>query len=238
MGKNKIKRFAENETFRNMIQPATEEALNKNYPLKGNWNTRFFTKPNPIVLELGCGKGEYTVELARKFPSVNFLGVDIKGARMWRGAKTAIEENLTNAGFLRTRIELISSFFEKGEVSEIWCTFPDPQLKSRRAKKRLTSAGFLSNYQKFLKDNGFVHLKTDSIELYTYTLELVKFNNLQIEISTTNLYQDLKGDDILSIRTHYEQGYLDQGKTINYLKFRLPSGLKLKELPKEEEDKQ
>ena len=233
MGKGKLERFAEMRDFSNVKQPTIEEIVNKKYILCGKWKSDFFKNNKPLVLELGCGKGEYTVNLAKKFPEKNFLGIDIKGARMWRGAKTAIEENISNAGFLRTRIELIQSFFEKDEVDEIWITFPDPQIKKRRAKKRLTSSKFLMSYKSFLKSTGVVHLKTDSDSLYQYTSELVKHNNLKTIFTTNDIYNHKNIDDILKIRTHYESLFLKEGKNINYISFLLDKQ-QLEEPPEDE----
>ena len=167
--KNKLKRFKENETFSNVIQPTREEVLNNTLRLKGNWNRDFFKNENPIVLELGCGKGEYSVNLAVMFPEKNFLGIDIKGARFWRGAKTALAEKINNVGFLRTQIELVDFIFDENEIDEIWITFPDPQIKYKRTKHRMTNPDFLNKYKKILKPNGMVHLKTDSEYMLGYT---------------------------------------------------------------------
>lgn len=219
MGKNKLMRFAENETFANLFQPSFEEVFKKDYELKGKWRTNFFGNKNPIVLELGCGKGEYTVGLARLFPNKNFIGVDIKGARMWRGAKTALEEKLGNVAFVRTRIEHITSFFAQGEVDEIWVTFPDPQPRFIKAKKRLTSSRFLNQYAQILKPNGIVHLKTDSQMLHQYTKELVIRNELPMQVCTNNLYAEVKDDPILGIQTFYEQLFMSKGFPITYIKF-------------------
>ncbi len=221
MGKNKLRRFAENDTFPNLIQPELEEVFRKDHPLKGFWNANFFKDQNPIVLELGCGKGEYTVGLAELFPYKNFIGIDIKGARMWRGAKTAHQKNMPNVGFVRTRIEHISSFFARDEVSEIWITFPDPQPKWIKENKRLTSAFFLNQYKLFLKPNGLVHLKTDSLELHNYTLNLIKRNHLTIHQQTQDLYGSDIVSPVLSIRTFYESQFLEKGKKITYLCFSL-----------------
>lgn len=222
MGKNKLERFAQLETFENVVQPKLDDVLNKDYELKGKWKSAFFKNNNPIVLELGCGKGEYTVGLAQRYPSKNFIGVDIKGARIWRGALTANQKEIRNAGFLRTRIEQITSFFESGEVSEIWITFPDPQEKRTRAKKRLTSSKFLAMYKKFIEPAGFIHLKTDNSLLYEYTHQLALQNKLDIKISTNNLYQSSVDDEaLLSIQTFYESQFLAQGIPIKYLKFTL-----------------
>jgi tRNA (guanine-N7-)-methyltransferase len=220
MTKKKLQRFAEMESFSNVVQPEFEEVFGKDHILKGKWNQDRFVNNHPVVLELGCGKGEYTVGLARKFQEKNFIGVDIKGARIWRGARTALTEKLSNVLFLRTHIEQITSFFGQGEVEEIWLTFPDPQLKKKR--KRLTSARFLNNYKRFLVNNGLVHLKTDSTELYKYTLNLVHGNNLSIRHQTSDLYNSGLCNDILDIKTFYEQQFLNQGMKINYLCFELP----------------
>ena len=219
--KNKLKKFSEMAAFPNVVQAGFDEVYQKSHYLKGKWAIDFFKNNNPIVLELGCGKGEYTVGLARKFTGKNFLGIDIKGARMWKGASDALDGNLKNAGFLRTRIEMIQSFFAPGEVSEIWITFPDPQIKRLRAKKRLTSAGFLNLYGKFLKHGGVIHLKTDSEHLYEFTRSVIKINNLPCIEDTSDLYKTGIADDILSIKTHYEALFTDKGFTIKYLKFTL-----------------
>ncbi|HAT65760.1 MAG TPA: tRNA (guanosine(46)-N7)-methyltransferase TrmB, partial [Flavobacteriaceae bacterium] len=166
--KNKLKRFKENETFANVIQPSREVLLEKNFDLKGNWKKDFFKNDHPLVLELGCGKGEYSVNLAKEFPQKNFLGIDIKGARFWRGAKTALEEGLKNVGFLRTQIELIEHCFAENEVDEIWITFPDPQIKYKRTKHRLTNEEFLDKYRKVIRPKGVIHLKTDSEFMHGY----------------------------------------------------------------------
>lgn len=221
MGKNKLARWAELGTFNNVIQPGADSGLGKNHPVKGKWNSEIFRNQNPIILELGCGKGEYTIGLSRRFPENNYVGIDIKGARMWRGAKTAHEGKLGNAAFLRTRIEFINSFFAEEEVDEIWITFPDPHSGKRNSNKRLTCPWFLNNFRVFLKDNGIIHLKTDNSDLYTYTKNLVERNKLQILFATNDLQSDKAGDDILSIRTHYENLFLKEKKKICYLSFRL-----------------
>jgi len=235
LGKDKLRRFEELGKFERVFQPGIEEINGKQYHLRGKWKSEVFKNNNPLILELGCGKGEYTIGLAKNFPDKNFIGVDIKGARIWKGAKTSHEEKILNAAFLRTRIELISSFFAMGEVDEIWVTFPDPQPTERRKKKRLTSAGFLTLYQGFLKDGGIMHLKTDSDLLYEYTLSLVRFNSLEILFESSDLYKrsDLP-DPILGIKTYYEQKFLDQGSNINYLKFRIKSQIPLHEIPEKE----
>ncbi|HNX66149.1 MAG TPA: tRNA (guanosine(46)-N7)-methyltransferase TrmB, partial [Bacteroidales bacterium] len=206
-----------------VIQPAFEDVFGKDYELKGKWHKEWFKNDNPIVLELGCGKGEYTVNLALKYPDKNFIGIDIKGHRMWRGAREAKEKELLNAAFLRTRIEFIRSFFAPGEVDEIWITFPDPQLKQSRETKRLPGPWFLNLYRSFLKDNGIVHLKTDCRELYDYTLSIVKANSLEIITSTTDLHNDMPGNELLAIRTFYEEMFLKENVPITYLSFRLPN---------------
>lgn len=227
MGKNKLKKFAEMETFDNVFQYPFAVVEREGFPLKGNWKRDFFKNDNPIVLELGCGKGEYAVGLARRFPGKNYIGVDIKGARMWTGAKAAVKEGISNVAFLRTNIELIDRFFEAGEVNEIWITFPDPQMK--KVRKRLTSTRFLELYRNILVADGIVHLKTDSPFLYTYTDALVKLNELPTEINTADLYHSDVVDDILEIKTFYEQQWLDRGLTIKYIKFHLDHTTELKE---------
>ena len=236
MGKDKLKRFAEMEVMPNVLQPKLSEVFEKNYSLKGNWSNEFFNNDLPLVLELGCGKGEYTNALARNYPSTNFLGIDIKGARMWRGAKTAVEENIANAGFLRTRIEWISSFFGNQEISEIWITFPDPQLKERRAKKRLTGSLFLNRYKYFLKPDGIIHLKTDSAELYAYTKELLKHNSEPVLCDYSDIYNENEIDPILHVKTHYEKIFLEEGKKITYLQFGLNMNKNYLEPPMPEEN--
>jgi tRNA (guanine-N7-)-methyltransferase len=227
MTKKKLQRFAEVETFDNVIQPEFKEVFSTDHHLKGNWNTLQFGNDNPLVLELGCGKGEYTLELARRYPEKNFIGIDIKGARIWKGARTALAENLNNVRFLRTHIELINSFFGSDEVSEIWITFPDPQLKKKR--KRLTSPGFLSRYTGFLRKNGLIHLKTDSQILYRYTLEIAGLNRFNIILNTEDLYHSEISDEILNIKTYYESGFLAQGMNITYLCFALPHEKEIQE---------
>lgn len=231
MGKKKIQRFAEMETFPNVLQPAFEEVFGRDFHLKGSWRSAFFRNQHPIVLELGCGKGEYTTGLASRFREMNFLGIDIKGSRMWRGAGTALAENLQNAAFLRTRIEFINSFFGRDEVDEIWITFPDPQLKKKR--KRLTAARFLNRYAQFLKKGGLIHLKTDNTVLYEYTLALARHNGLNIKFFTDDLYQSSHNGDLLSIQTFYEKQFVNQGMRINYLCFELSHEKQLEE-PDEE----
>lgn len=221
MGKDKLRRFAENRTFACFVQPEFEEVFQQEHPLKGHWNEEFFHNDRPIVLELGCGKGEYTVALARRHPEKNFIGIDIKGARMWRGAKTATEEGLSNAGFLRTRIEFIRSLFAAGEVSEIWITFPDPQLKTRRAKKRLTGPLFLEHYATLLRPDGVIHLKTDSQHLYRYTQAVIDHYGLECRAANNDIYGSGYADERLSVKTAYEMMFLERGLPITYTQFSL-----------------
>jgi tRNA (guanine-N7-)-methyltransferase len=220
LGKNKLQRFAENLTFDNFFQPTYDE-ISTGYFLKGKWASDFFKNNNPIVLELGCGKGEYSVGLARRYPDKNFIGLDIKGARMWRGCKTSVDEHIQNIAFLRTRIELIEHYFAENEISEIWITFPDPQPRRIKENKRLTSPAFLKRYASILKTDGIIHLKTDAFLLYFYTIEIIKENNHHILISTDDLYHSGIEDDVMGIQTFYEQFFLAQGKKINYIKFQL-----------------
>ncbi len=190
------------------------------FPMKGHWGETFFKNDRPIVLELGCGRGEYTVGLGRLFPEKNFIGVDIKGARMWTGATESLQAGMTNVAFLRTQIEIIDRFFAEGEISEIWLTFSDPQMK--KATKRLTSTYFMERYRRFLTDRGLVHLKTDSNFMFTYTKYMIEHNHLPVEVMTEDLYHSGMADEILSIRTYYEQQWLDRGLNIKYIRFRLP----------------
>jgi tRNA (guanine-N7-)-methyltransferase len=221
VGKNKAARWAEMKSFNNLFEPSADGLYKKDHPLKGDWQNVIFKNINPVIVEMGCGKGEYTIGLANRFPQNNYVGIDIKGARMWRGSKTAHEKNIQNVAFLRTRIEFINSFFSADEVDEIWLTFPDPHPKRRNAGKRLTSPDFLNSFRKFLKDNGIIHLKTDNKELYMYTAEVIKQNDLEIISATDDLYSGAMNSDILSIKTHYEQIFLKKGISICYLAFRL-----------------
>jgi len=231
VGKNKLARWNELETLKNVFQPETDAVNGKDHHVKGTWKKQVFMNPNPVVLELGCGKGEYTVGLATRFPDNNYVGIDIKGARMWRGAKTADEFKLPNVAFLRTRIEFINSFFSTDEVDEIWITFPDPHPGLRNANKRLTSPLFLNKYRLFLKDKGLIHLKTDNSELYNYSKKVVLQNDLELVCSTSDLYSEKFPDDILSIKTHYEKIFLKDSLTINYLSFRLDKEKYIYEAP-------
>lgn len=205
-----------------MIQPEREQALAGNFALKGKWDREFFKNENPLVLELGCGKGEYTVALAKKFPGKNFIGVDIKGARFWRGAKTAIEEGIQNAAFLRTQIELIDRFFADGEVDEIWITFPDPQIKYKRTKHRMTNMEFLDRYKKILEPDGIVHLKTDSEFMHGYTLGLLHGQGHEVLYANHNIYRNEGApEEVTGIQTFYESYYLEQDKPITYIRFKI-----------------
>ncbi|MEG1022060.1 MAG: tRNA (guanosine(46)-N7)-methyltransferase TrmB [Myroides sp.] len=220
--KNKLRRFRENETFSNVYQPSREDVLNNTFSLKGNWNKEVFKNDNPIVLELGCGKGEYSVELARRYPNINFIGVDIKGSRFWRGAKTAVEENIPNVAFLRTQIELIENCFGTNEVDEIWITFPDPQIKYKRTKHRLTNAEFLARYKNILKPEGIVNLKTDSEFMHGYTLGLLHGAGHKVLYANHNVYRNEGAPEVVTaIQTFYESQYLEQNKPITYIKFQI-----------------
>ena len=220
--KNKLKRFNENETFANVFQPTREEMIADSLSLKGNWNKNFFKNNNPIVLELGCGKGEYSVGLAQMYPDKNFIGIDIKGARFWRGAKTAVEENINNVAFLRTQIELIEHSFAKDEVDEIWITFPDPQIKYKRTKHRMTNAEFLINYKKILKPNGLMHLKTDSEFMHGYTLGLLHGAGHEVIYANHSVYKNEGSPkEVTGIQTFYEKQYLAINKSITYIQFKI-----------------
>jgi tRNA (guanine-N7-)-methyltransferase len=220
--KNKLKRFSENETFTNVFQPTREEVVGNEFPLKGKWNSEFFKNDNPIVLELGCGKGEYSVGLAERFPNKNFIGIDIKGARFWRGAKTAVESGMNNVAFVRTQIELINHIFAENEVSEIWITFPDPQIKYKRTKHRMTNAEFLERYKKILKPSGLMHLKTDSEFMHGYTLGLLHGLGHEVIYANHNIYKNEGAPaEVTGIQTFYESQYLEVNKPITYIKFRI-----------------
>ena len=233
MGKGKLAKFADMETYENVFQYPYSVVEHVPFEMQGHWHEQYFHNDNPIVLELGCGKGEYTVELAKLYPDMNFIGVDIKGARMWTGATQAIKEGLKNVAFLRTNIEIIERFFSQDEVQEIWLTFSDPQMKNPR--KRLTSTYFMERYRKFLVDGGIIHLKTDSNFLFTYTSYMVEKNSLPVIFKTEDLYhlEDLKnlgtiGDlgnldpKVLSIQTYYESMWIARGLNIKYMKWQLP----------------
>jgi len=213
MGKDKLKKFAEIATFNNVLQ------LDEGKIMKGVWAQKYFGNHHPVVLELACGKGEYAVNLAKHFPGKNFIGVDYKGNRIWRGAKTAIEEGISNVAFLRIQIETILDYFEQGEVDEIWITFPDPQPQISREKKRLTSDKFLERYHFVLKSGGCVNLKTDNDGLHSYTAGKIEELKLILHTKTEDLYHSDLVDEVLSIKTYYEKKYLADNKNINYLKF-------------------
>ena len=223
MAKRKLQRFAENATFNHFFQPTWEE-LSAGFSMRGNWNTDFFHNSNPVIIEMGCGKGEYTVDLSTKYPDRNFIGIDKKGARMWRGAKTSNEENRPNVAFVRTRAENINMVFGPSEVDEIWITFPEPQPNSPRHSKRFTSPEFMRRYSKLLKPGGIVHLKTDSDLFYNYTLEVISEAGHEILYNNSDLYAnpgDPEVKDVIDVQTHYEKIWLSQGLTIKYLRFRL-----------------
>lgn len=234
MSKNKLAKFAEMATYPHVFQPAPDEPIDAPSPMRGRWHSDFFKNNHPIVLELGCGRGEYAVGLARRFPDKNFIGVDIKGARMWSGATTSLQENLKNVAFVRTRIEFIGRFFAPDEVSEIWLTFSDPQMKM--PTKRLTSTYFMNRYRQFLIDGGLIHVKTDSRFLFTYTSCMVEENHLPIICKTDDLYsvpaREQLPDNILNllqIQTYYEQQWLSRGITIKFISFCLPRAGELRE---------
>ena len=227
MGKGKLAKFAEMAENPLVVECPFWLLQKEGFPLKGKWHEEFFKNGNPIVLELGCGRGEYTIGLARRFPDKNFIGIDIKGARMWHGAKTALEEGMKNVAFLRTNIECIAGFFAEGEVAELWLTFSDPQMKNPR--KRLTSTYFMERYRHFLVDGGIIHLKTDSNFLFTYTTYMVEKNALPVIARTTDLYGDLTPhstfhipQELLTIQTYYESMWIARGLNIKYMKWRLP----------------
>lgn len=220
--KNKLKRFRENETFGNVFQPTREELVTSNFELKGHWNEKVFKNNHPLVLELGCGKGEYSIALAQRYPNKNFIGIDIKGARFWRGAKTAVQEEISNVAFLRTQIELIDYAFAENEIDEIWITFPDPQIKYKRTKHRMTNSEFLQLYKKILKPEGIVNLKTDSEFMHGYTLGLLHGEGHEVLYANHNVYkQEGSPDEVTSIQTHYESIYLEKNKPITYIRFKI-----------------
>lgn len=220
--KNKLKRFKENDTFDNVFQPQRDTLIDGSFPMRGHWCKNFFKNNNPIVLELGCGKGEYTVELAKRDSNKNFIGVDIKGARFWRGAKTATEAQMPNVAFIRTQIELIEYVFDSNEIDEIWITFPDPQIKYKRTKHRLTNHAFLDRYKRILKKDGTIHLKTDSEFMHGYTIGLLQGLGHKIEYSNHDVYhQEGSPNEVTAIQTFYENTYLEKGKAITYLRFKI-----------------
>ena len=221
--KNKLKRFKENETFANVLQPDRGELVGGSFLLKGHWSEMHFKNTYPLVLELGCGKGEYTVQLARKHSDHNFIGIDIKGARLWRGAKTALREKLSNVAFVRSQIELVDTLFAENEIDEIWLTFPDPQIKYKRTKHRLTNPEFLSKYKKILVPGGLVHLKTDSEFMHGYTLGLLQGMDITVRYAHHDVYNNPHAPkEVTAIQTFYEKQYLEMGKSITYLCFQFP----------------
>ena len=220
--KNKLKRFLENDTFSNVFQPTREEVVGNEFPLKGKWNSDFFKNENPIVVELGCGKGEYSVGLAKRFPDKNFVGIDIKGARFWRGAKTATDADLNNVAFVRTQIEIIDGIFAEGEVSEFWITFPDPQIKYKRTKHRMTNTEFLQLYKRILKPDGVMNLKTDSEFMHGYTLGLLHGEGHEVLYANHDVYKNEGSpEEVTAIQTFYENQYLQVNKAITYIKFKI-----------------
>ena len=230
MGKNKLKKFTEMETFHNVFQCGARECVEDSpvVTMRGKWRELYFHNNNPIVLELGCGRGEYTVGLAQRDPNKNYIGIDIKGARMWAGAKQAELAGIKNVAFLRTNIEMISNFFSPDEIDEIWITFPDPQMK--KATKRLTSTYFMQRYRQLLRPDGIIHLKTDSPFLYTYTQAMIKENHYPILVDTDDLYSEEavrtlgdKANEARMLQTHYENQWLDRGLTIKYIVWQLPA---------------
>ena len=220
MAKNKLKKFAKMKEYSHVIQPTLDE-LKEGFCLKEKWRKDFFKNDNPLVLELGCGMGEYSVGLAKKYPDKNFLGIDIKGARIWQGATESLEKGMKNVGFLRIRIDWIEMCFAKTEVDEIWITFPDPQLKKRRGTKRLTHPGFLKHYKKILKEDAPIHLKTDSQFLHGFTLGVIAGENHILEDATEDLYNSNQQREHMDIKTHYEEIFLKKGLPITYLRFKL-----------------
>lgn len=218
--KNKIERFKENLTFPNLFQPVYED-LKDGYYMQGKWDSSFFINGNPITLEVGCGKGEYTVGLAQKYPNRNFIGMDIKGARLWRGCKDSNVKGLNNVAFLRNFVQMLPNIFAKNEIDEIWITFPDPQPKRIKINKRLTSPPFLNRYFKILKSGGVINLKTDSELLFDYTLEVIEECGHELIVAVKDLYSSTGFEEVKSIKTHYEKLFSDQGFTIKYLQFRL-----------------
>ena len=220
--KNKLKRFEENDTFDNVFQPTREEVVGELFTLKGKWNTTFFKNNNPIIVELGCGKGEYTVGLAERNPDKNYIGIDVKGARFWRGAKSAVESNMKNVAFIRTQIELVDFIFAHQEIDEIWITFPDPQIKYKRTKHRMTNSDFLQLYKKILKPDGIVNLKTDSEFMHGYTLGLLHGEGHEVLYANHNIYvNEGSPKEVTDFQTFYEKQYLEKNKAITYLKFKI-----------------
>lgn len=235
MGKNKLQRFKENKRFPHVIQPHHQSLLDNKAEIKGKWHASVFNNSNPLVLELGCGKGEYTVGLAAGNPDKNFIGVDIKGARIWRGAKDSFEAGMKNVAFLRIRIEFVQCCFDQNEVDEIWCTFSDPHRDRRKSiTKRLTSSKFLQKYQQVMKHNGIMHLKTDDPVLYAYTLAVIRHNDLPLICDIPDIYDGEHTDQVPPIKTHYEKRWLDEKRIIRYIRFKLPQDKNLSEPPVDE----
>ncbi|MFL2569227.1 MAG: tRNA (guanosine(46)-N7)-methyltransferase TrmB [Flavobacteriales bacterium] len=222
MAKNKLRKFSQMAEYPNVFQPTFDE-LKSGFSIQGKWKSEVFKNDNPLVVELGCGKGEYSLSLARKYPEKNFLGVDVKGARMWKGASDAVNDGISNVAFLRIRIEFIEYCFTKSEVDEIWITFPDPQIKKKRAKNRLTHPVFLERYSIILQDSGLIHLKTDSQFLHGYTLGIIEGHQHHLEDAEHDIYNAVLQRDNMEIKTHYEQLFLEKNMPITYLRFRLKS---------------
>ncbi|MCF8297254.1 MAG: tRNA (guanosine(46)-N7)-methyltransferase TrmB [Saprospiraceae bacterium] len=218
--KKKLQQFAETKTFPNFFEPSYEK-LKEGFSLKGNWRADFFKNQNPIIIELGCGKGEYTVGLAEKYPDKNYIGIDLKGARMWRGCKDSIEKNMKNVAFVRSKIQNLEYFFAQDEIDEIWLTFPDPQPRSSKENKRLSSPAFINRYKNILKKDAIIHLKTDDVFLFDYTLGVIAEYKHELIFETHDLYKSGINDDVMDFQTHYEKIFLREGKKINYLKFKL-----------------
>jgi len=227
VGKNKLSKFADLNTYEHVVQISYKNLKSEEFKFKGKWSKAFFGNDNPIVLELGCGKGEYTVKLASHYPEYNFIGLDIKGARMWHGATQAKEQGLTNVGFLRTNIENIGLFFAANEIAEIWLTFPDPQMKKTR--KRLTATNFIEKYREIMIPNGIIHLKSDSNFMYRYTEAMVAENEFEIIRQTDDLYNSELLDEVLSIQTYYKRQWLHRGLSIKYVAFKLSHPNELRE---------
>ena len=220
--KNKLKRFQENDTFQNVFQPTREEVVGGEFALKGKWNSDFFKNNNPIIVELGCGKGEYTVGLAEQNPNKNYIGIDLKGARFWRGAKSATDAGMSNVAFVRTQIELVDFIFAQHEIAEIWITFPDPQIKYKRTKHRMTNSEFLQLYKKILQPNGIVNLKTDSEFMHGYTLGLLHGQGHEVLYANHNIYvNEGSPKEVTDFQTFYEKQYLEKNKAITYIQFKI-----------------
>ena len=220
--KNKLKRFQENDTFQNVFQPTREEVVGGEFALKGKWNSDFFKNNNPIIVELGCGKGEYTVGLAEQNPNKNYIGIDVKGARFWRGAKSATDAGMSNVAFVRTQIELVDFIFAQHEIAEIWITFPDPQIKYKRTKHRMTNSEFLQLYKKILQPNGIVNLKTDSEFMHGYTLGLLHGEGHEVLYANHNIYvNEGSPKEVTEFQTFYEKQYLEKNKAITYIQFKI-----------------